>query len=254
MKTLLILLLLSSIVPGQDFADSFNTGSLDTRVWTIDTGSAPGANINHVGIFEAGNVDLSQGMLALRLIQTQSGSVVHSSGAEVRSIGRYGYGRYTWRMRTASTASTWNGAGVPVSGSISSGFTFYSPGYTEVDCPEVEGVRPNTIEFTNWDTNKMNQTSSSTLINPDQGYHDYMCDWSQGKVVYYVDGVLVSTHITHVPSAPAYVLLQLWGTNGSNFGGLATVDTTRWVYFSKFTYSSETSMPAAPTGLTGIVD
>ena len=49
-----------------------------------------------------------------------------------------------------------------------------------------------------------------------------------------IDGVLVSTHSTNVPNAPAYILMNHWGTTSFEE---ATTGVIRWLYFSKFQFS-----------------
>jgi beta-glucanase (GH16 family) len=233
------------------FVDTFDGGSLNTSLWVVDTGNAPGniANVN-VGTLSASNVDLSQGVLAMKLTQTGSAPVT-SVGAEVRSVNTYGYGTYEWVMRASSTATTPGGAGSVTSGQISSGFTYINNSQTEIDSPEIEGQTPNLLEWTNWSTTAKQQYSSTTLANPQAAFHSYKFIWQPGQVDFYVDGALVTTHTMNVPSAPAYILMNHWGTNSTGFGGLATSGTTRWLYFSKFAYSPPGPKP--PTGLTATV-
>lgn len=235
------------------FSDNFAAGSLSS-IWTIDTGTAPG-NITNVnsGTFSASNVSLVAGNLQLKV--TQSGSTpVNSVGAEVRTVALYGYGLYTWSMRSASTATTIGGGGSATSGSISSGFTICNtaanpascPTYTEIDSPEVEEQTPHNIEFTNWTSTSTNSTCSFNLVaGADQAVHNYSANWTPGQVIYSVDGTPVCTKTTNVPTAPAFILLQVWGTNSTGFGGLATVGTTRFVYFNNFAY-----VPFIPSGST----
>lgn len=208
---------------------------LDPLKWVIDTGSAPGtiASVN-TGTFSAGNVDMSQGVLALKV--TQSGAApVLSTGAEVRSVNLYGYGTYECTMRASSTAVTPAGAGVVTSGQVSSCFTFVNNSQTENDYPEIEGQSPTTLEWTNWSGLAAKQASSTAAgFNPQDGFHVYKTVWAPGQITYYVDGVLVDTHTQNVPVAPAYILFNHWGTNSASFGGTATVGTTRWMYISKF--------------------
>jgi len=203
--------------------------------WVIDTGQAPG-NIPGVneGTFSADNVDFVQGVMRLKLTQTGS-APVQSVGAEVRSVGTYGYGTYEWTIRTSSTATTPYGAGDVVSGQISSGFTFINNSQTEIDF-EIEGQNPDTVWMTNWNGINNKDYSSAYFANPDQGFHKYKFVWSPGRIDFYLDGSLVSTHTQNIPSAPAYIMANHWGTNSTGWGGLATVGVTRYMYISRFTF------------------
>lgn len=228
------------------FTDSFNTGSLSS-LWTIDTGTAPG-NIGGVnsGSFSSSYVDLSGGLLRLKVTQSGAGPVI-STGAEVRSVSRYGYGTYTWNMRMASTATTSTGAGTLTSGQVSSSFLYFqnpSP-LTEIDAPEVEGqaVGGNpagkTLEYTSW-TNGVVDTNTNVLASaqPDQGFHIYKTIWAPTAITYCVDGVQVAQHTTNIPTQAAYILVNLWGTNSTGFGGLADTIDTRYMYISSISYST----------------
>lgn len=221
------------------FTDSFNTGTLDSSLWVIDTGNAPGNNSSNTSSFSSSHVSLSQGMLDLKLTQSGS-SPVTSIGAEVRSIKTYGYGTYEWVYRAATTSLTPNGAGSSASGSDSGGFIFINNSQTEIDF-EVEGQFPTQLELTNWSTTSSKQYSPYTMANASNAFHTYKFVWSPGQIIFYLDGLQISTHSLAVPSAPAYVMMNIWGTNSKSFGGLATPGVDRHLYVSRFTYTSTAS-------------
>jgi endo-1,3-1,4-beta-glycanase ExoK len=222
---------------GASFSDTFNTGALDPTKWLASNGFAPGAisGMNY-GSFVPSNVDMSKGMLCLKLQQTQGSSGVLSVGGEIQSLTTYSYGTYEWVMRTSSTSSTPTGAGKAVSGQISAGFSFVNNSETEIDF-EIEGQNPNTIWMTNWISTSQKQYSSIFLASPDASFHRYKFVWVPGKIDYYIDGVLVATHTSNVPSAPAYILINHWGTNSTGWGGVATINIERYLYVSSFTYT-----------------
>jgi len=222
------------------FTTVFSGGGLPTG-WTIDTGPAPG-NIGGVntGTFAADHCLFNQGVLDLKLTQTGSAPVT-SIGCEVRSNATYGYGTYHVIARPASTATTPTGAGTAVSGSDSSPMFTYlgtpDPSTTEIDSPEIEGQSPNNCEWTNWKTTSAKQGSITTCTGG-SAFHDYSFTWSPGKIQFFYDGILAATHTSNVPTAPAYILTSLWGTNSTSFGGLATVGTTRHQYVKQISFSS----------------
>jgi endo-1,3-1,4-beta-glycanase ExoK len=219
------------------FSDNFGTGNLDPSKWLASNEPAPG-NISGVnyGSFVPSNVDLSKGMLCLKLQQQQGASGVLSIGGQLQSLTTYGYGTYEWVMRASSTSATPSGAGSVVSGQISSGFSFVNNSQTEIDF-EVEGQNPNTVWMTNWISTTQKQYSNVSLANPEAGFHHYKFVWSPGKIDYYIDGTLVSTHTSNVPSAPAYIMINHWGTNSTGWGGHATVGIERYLYVSSFIYT-----------------
>jgi len=217
--------------------DNFSTGQLDRSKWLASNEPAPGSisGVNY-GSFVPSNVDLSKGMLCLKLQQQNGSSGVMSVGGQIQSVVPYGYGTYEWIMRTSSTSSTPNGSGSRVSGQVSSGFTFINNSQTEIDY-EIEGSHPDTVWMTNWTTVNAKQYTSATLTAPDAGFHSYKFVWTPGKIDFYLDGVFVSTHTVNIPSSPAYILVNHWGTNNSKWGGTATLGVERYLYISRFTYT-----------------
>ena len=229
------------------FHETFSGGTLDKTKWFIDTGRAPGniAGVN-TGTLSADHVDLSSGMLRLKLTQSVSGALAISTGAEIRSKQLFGYGAYVWIGRAASTSPTPRGAGSAVSGSVTDVFNFINDSETEIDF-EYQGQSPSTLEMTNYSTVSHSQSTSTPVSGADGGFHEYKFVWSAGKIEFYVDGTLVSTHTEHIPSAPAAVLINLWGTNSTSFGGVATPGAISYLYLSSFSYTaSDIPLPLAP--------
>jgi endo-1,3-1,4-beta-glycanase ExoK len=228
---------LVSVGGSNTFSDTFGGGHLDPSKWLATNGPAPG-NISGVnyGSFVSSNVDLSKGMLCLKLTQQQGPNGIISVGGEIQSATTYSYGTYEWVMRASSTSSTPTGTGSVVSGQISSGFSFVNNSQTEIDF-EIEGQHPNTVWMTNWQTTSRKQYSSVFLSAPDAGFHRYKFVWVPGKIDFYVDNVLVSSHTNNVPSAPAYIMMNHWGTNSKGWGGLAAVGVQRYLYISSFMYT-----------------
>jgi endo-1,3-1,4-beta-glycanase ExoK len=226
-----------SVSSSGSFSDTFSAGVLDPSKWLASDSFAPGSisGVNY-GSFVPSNVDLSKGMLCLKLQQQEGSSGVLSVGGEIQSLTTYGYGTYDWVMRTSSTSSTPTGTGSVVSGQISAGFSFVNNSETEIDF-EIEGQNPNTVWMTNWISITQKQYSNVFLASPDANFHHYKFVWVPGKIDYYVDGVLVSTHTSNVPSTPAYILINHWGTNSTGWGGVATIGVERYLYVSSFTYT-----------------
>src|ERR1700690_2293611 len=148
-----------SAVPA--FHETFSGGTLDTTKWFIDTGSAPGniAGVN-IGRLSAEHVDLSAGMLRLKLTQNVSGALATSTGAEIRSKQLFGYGTYGWVARAASTSATPRGAGSAVSGTVFDVFNFINDSETEIDF-EYQGQSPSILEMKNYSTVSHSQSTST---------------------------------------------------------------------------------------------
>ncbi len=217
------------------WSDNFNTGVLDGNRWTIATWGAPAG-----GYFSAGNVDLSQGMLCLKLEQYRlSDGTLVSYGGQIESNITYGYGTYQWTVRAGSTAVTPDGPGVAVSGGVSAGFNWINDSQTEIDI-EFAGDLPNFVDFTSWTSLSSNTDTDLRLpFDATQAFHNYKFVWQAGKIAYYVDGVLLASHITNVPVAPAAIIMNHWGIDNPSWGGTATVGITRYFYVSNFTFTPE---------------
>lgn len=228
---------LISVSGSGSFSDTFDAGVLDPSKWLASNGFAPGSisGVNY-GSFVPANVDLSKGMLCLKLQQTQGSSGVLSVGGELQSLTTYGYGTYEWVMRASSTSSAPTGAGTAVSGQVSAGFSFVNNSETEIDF-EIEGQNPDTVWMTNWISTTQKQYSSVFLASPDANFHHYKFVWVPGQIDYYIDGKLISTHTLNIPSTPAYIMINHWGTNSTGWGGLATIGVERYLYVSSFTYT-----------------
>ena len=232
----LFLLMLAGAAEAQSFTDDFSTGVLNTQKWAIDGGASPNSPGN-VGTFSSSNVNLSPGMLGLRLDQTCAQSGCTSIGAEVRTVARYGYGTYSWTAKVANVSGTVNGLFLYFGG------TNTAPSYTEIDF-EVEGQSPGLLELTSWldPTPPGMLTTTQPETGMDTAFHTYMLIWQAGQIDYYFDGSLVSTHTTNVPTNPAYAHMNIWGTNSVDYGGPGT-DGTRWLWIKKFSYSPSTVAP-----------
>lgn len=229
--------------------DDFNGSSLDTNRWVIMTGQAPGyiAN-NHIGFFYPDHVWLSDGHLVLRLDQ-QYGQVgtnlagVISVGGGISSKQTYGYGTFEWTMQMSSTATSpsppaISNSGLPVSGSVSAGFIYVNNSQTEIDF-EFCGDDPNTLFATNWKTVNNSTSYLVPAFALSGETHTFKFVWSRKSISYYLDGVLKAVSTTNVPSAPAYFMISHWGSNNPWFGGLATVDVTRYFYIDHVSYTPQ---------------
>lgn len=147
----------------------------------------------------------------------------------------FGYGTYVWLIRASTTSPTPYGAGTEVTGQISSGFTFIDNSETEVDF-EIEGDHPAVMQMTNWISPTLKQNSSTPIPHPAK-FNRYKFVWSPGKIMFYIDGVLVSTHTQNVPSAPAYIMINHWGTNSTGWGGLATPNVDRYMFVKSVSFT-----------------
>jgi len=212
------------------FEDHFNTGALDTTKWTVSTWNAPQG-----GKFQADRVSCAFGMLGMRLTQDSNKL---SIGGEITLKRLCGFGTYEWQAKASSTAPTPNVLGSPVSGSVTGLFNYVGDSDTELDL-EVEGCRPNLVQATTWHSVGMpNENTQYPIQAPlSDAFHSYKYVWAPGKVQYYFNGILFATHTRNVPTAPAYPMINHWGTNNANWGGVATPNVDRWLWVSMFRFT-----------------
>ncbi len=222
--------------------DDFTGSTLDLSRWIVMNGQAPGAIAdNHIGYFQPDRVSLSNSYLVLLLTQ-ENGQVgtnpngVISRGGGIHTTQTYGYGTYQWRMRMSSTAGSPLDAGNAVSGSVSAGFIYVNNSQTEIDF-ELSGQTPNTLFMTDWHGINNSTTVSVPLYGISSDFHTYKFVWTRGKITYYVDDVVQATVTTNVPTAPAYFMISHWGSNSTNWGGLATIGVSRYFYIDWASYS-----------------
>jgi hypothetical protein len=201
----------------------FNFSGYD---WETHNGSAPPVgNVNgNVGTFDPMNVSVGS-ELVLSLTQTQNGSQILSSGSEVMTKQTFSYGTFEFTSRVDNV----------LSGSDSSGFLYAPNSSTEIDMEQV-GNKPDAVDCTNWKGVSNFQDTEVTGFHQGNS-HDFKIVWASTHVDWYVDGQLVVSHTQAVPSAPAPFLFNMWGTNKSTWGGMATVGPTRYMYISNFKYT-----------------
>ncbi len=178
----------------------------------------------NVGTFDPINVAVGS-ELVLSLTQTQNGSQILSSGSEVMTKQTFSYGTFEFTSRVDNV----------LSGSDSSGFLYAPNSSTEIDMEQV-GNKPDAVDCTNWKGVSNFQDTEITGFHQGNS-HDFKIVRAATHVDWYVDGQLVVSHTQAVPSTPAPFLFNMWGTNKSTWGGMATVGPTRYMYISNFKYT-----------------
>ena len=177
-----------------------------------------------MGTFDPKHVSLGS-ELVLTLTQTKQGSKILSVGAEVQTQKKFTSGTFEFTSRVSNVAS----------GSDASGFLYASNSITEIDMEQV-GNKATAVDCTNW--KGLTNFRDTQVFGYDQGRtHDFKIVWRSTHVDWYVDGKLVVSHTKAVPSAPAPFLFNLWGTNNSAWGGLASPGVTRYMHITSFKYT-----------------
>lgn len=222
---------------------AFNNGL--GKSWRIAAWQSPDskAGLNH-GTYVPENVDFVDGILRLKVDQTQGPDGVISKGAAIWTKEKFGYGTYEFVMRMASESPTPYGTGHAQSGTVSSAFLYFKNSQTEMDT-EFLGNK-NSLWTTNWHninfdkqpeyTPNVRTTDEIPNASLATEFHTYKLVWQPDSVKWYIDGVLVTSHSTNVPIAAAYIILQIRGTNSDEWGGKATVNTVRYAYVKSVKY------------------
>jgi beta-glucanase (GH16 family) len=182
-------------------------------------------NVNgNVGTFDPNNVTVGS-ELVLSLTQTQNGSQIKSVGSEVITKQTFTYGTFEFTSRVSEA----------LSGSDAGGFLYATNSATEIDMEQV-GNKADAVDCTNW-KGTANFQDTQVFGYQQTNTHDFKIVWQPSFVDWYVDGTLVVHHTQAVPSAPAYFLFNIWGTNSSSWGGTATIGPTRYIYITSFKYT-----------------
>jgi beta-glucanase (GH16 family) len=239
--SLLVLFLATfAVAQSPTFSDDFSAGKLDTDKWTISKGYGPGTVGNLTSLYDPANVDFSQGMLRIALVQTnpKQGQIV-STGGEIRSIRRFGFGKYGFTVRIGTTSSTPNGPGSSVSGGVTGLFSYYNNSQTEIDF-EFLGSEPGNTYVTSWANRSQKKSpvfnQQTKVANLSDGFHRFEYVWKPGSIEFYIDGKFVGVHTKNVPSAPAFICIDHWGNN-RRWGGTATFKTPRYIFVKNVTFT-----------------
>lgn len=226
--------------PQPTFGSNFSSGLLEPTKWKASSYTQPNyAGAGNTVTFSPKNLLFDEGMLCIRLDQPDS---AHSTGGEIQSLNKYGFGKYFFTMRVSSTAPTATSEGSVVSGSDSGAFLFFDNSETEIDI-EYCGGTPNNIWLTNWINPTptlpptLKQYSEPALSNLAHGFHLYQIDWSPTEVKWLIDDVVVATHTQNVPQVPAFIMINFWGTNDKNWGGLASPGVSRYLYVKSVSFT-----------------
>lgn len=233
------------------FTDNFEGTAVDGSRWVVANGQAPGYRFaDHIGYYQPDRVSVGGGLLRIMLTQEYGpvdGGVwgVVSRGGLVYSKLKCGYGTYEWYVRMSTTSADPNiPTGGPLSGSVSAGFNYVNNSETEIDF-EFSAMTPDRLYMVNWRNTDPSQDPTEQQetyhywpsFDSTSGFRHYKYVWEPGKITFYVDPLTPVVHTTNVPSAPAYFMMNHWGTNSDRWGGDATVGATRYYYIDwvKFT-------------------
>jgi beta-glucanase (GH16 family) len=191
-------------------------------------------------MFSPSHVFFVNGLLCLKLSQVKNPDGTFSStGGEIATNKQFLYGTYEWVVKTSSNAAASTSAGAAISGSISGCFAYNTNAMTEIDI-EFEGIptRCNLAQFTSWvgDTNP-NEFTQVAAKPPCAAFHSYKFIWRPSGITFYIDDQPVSAHTKVIGNTAAAAIINHWGTNDPNWGGVATPGVDRYLWVKSFSYT-----------------
>ena len=251
MKAILLSLLVASLsfnaaaqISAPGFSDNFAGRNLDENKWNIATYTSPDSKAGaNRGKYIPEYIDLSQGLLRIRVTQRFVSGEAQSFGGAIISKDRFGFGTYEFEMRMSSTSATPNGEGKASTGAISSGFLYHNKSESEIDL-EFLG-NENAIWISSWhnpdprgNPSPFDKTSEKIgNQNLATRFSKYKVVWTPQAVDVYIDDTHVAHQTKHVPQTPAHIILQHRGTNRNQWGGIAKVGVDRYFFVRSVTFT-----------------
>ncbi|HWK14245.1 MAG TPA: glycoside hydrolase family 16 protein [Rhizobiaceae bacterium] len=191
-------------VSAKSFVEDFD--KLDRQRWYISDGWSNGDHQNCT--WSARQVSVADGKLKIGFAKEDYKERNYVCG-EVQTKERYGYGTFEVRMKAAA------GSG------LNTGFFSYigpvdKQPHDEIDF-EVLGKDPSKVQVNQYVNAK--SVGSAKLVEvtggADKDFHDYAFVWEEGRIAWYVDGVLVdeATEADKLPSHASKIFISLWGSD-----------------------------------------
>ena len=179
------------------FRDDFN--GINGGFWQRADGYSNGSMFYCT--WRAGNISNSNGITTLRL-DRDYGPLPYS-GAELRSVQKYGYGYYEVRMKPAKNP-----------GIVSSFFTYTGPTdgtpWDEIDI-EFLGKDTTKVQFNYYTNGVGNHEMVYNLgFDASQAFHTYAFEWKSDSITWYVDGRAVHKATQSIPRNPGKIMINLW--------------------------------------------
>lgn len=215
--------------------DYFGDGHLDTNVWRPTTATLPSED-SYVTSYAPANLNYDFGMVRVALNQTSGAS----SGGHIVSRTRYNYGSYEFVLRVATSAESPNAPGALIPGTLTEFGLFFDGdegGYNSISLKhEGQWQRGNQFTATNSDGSGMTTTVLEAPA-PEAGFYSVKIVWESDRIEYFVQGKLLATVTTNVPSIAANAFFAVRGANDANDGGLAALNSPRYAYLSYFRWT-----------------
>lgn len=129
------------------------------------------------------------------------------AGAEIRSHGFYGYGRYEVSMKAIKN-----------DGVVSSFFTYTGPSdqnpWDEIDF-EILGRDTTKVQLNYFTNGKGNHEWMHDLgFDASEDFHRYAFEWRPDRIDWFVDDVLIHTATEDIPQTPGKIMANVWCGKG----------------------------------------
>ncbi|KQR30391.1 glycoside hydrolase family 16 protein [Agrobacterium sp. 22094] len=217
---------------GKSFIENFD--SMDRSFWYVSDGWNNGPHQNCT--WSKKLVAFESGHLELGFSNEKAGDRNYSCG-EIQTKGRYRYGTYEARIKTA-----------PGSGLNSAFFTYIGPTdkkpHDEIDM-EILGKNSNQVQLNQYISAKGgNEKLVDVPGGADKGFNDYAFVWEPQRLRYYVNGKMVHevTDPSKIPQNAQKIFFSLWGTD------------TLKSWMGKFDYSGPVTMQVDRFAFTALGD
>lgn len=188
---------------GKSFVEDFN--SMNRSFWFVSDGWNNGSHQNCT--WSKTLVKFDRGQLVLRFQEGKTGDRNYSCG-EIQTKGRYHYGTYEARMKTATG-----------SGLNSAFFTYIGPTdkkpHDEIDM-EILGKDLSQVQLNQYISAKGgNEKFVDVVGGADKAFNDYAFIWEPQRLRYFVNGKMLHevTDPTKIPQNPQKIFFSLWGTD-----------------------------------------
>lgn len=153
------------------------------------------------------NVTFENGKMQLIIDKEAEDLSIPYSGAEYRSKGFYGYGRYEVSMKAIKN-----------DGVVSSFFTYTGPSdknpWDEIDI-EILGKDTTKVQFNYFTDGKGNHEYMYDLgFDASEDFHTYAFEWHKDKIVWFVDGKEAYTADKTIPVTKSKIMMNVWCGKG----------------------------------------
>ncbi|KAH8555900.1 concanavalin A-like lectin/glucanase domain-containing protein [Umbelopsis sp. PMI_123] len=180
--------------------------------YRVSSYTIPAKHVNtYDRVFSQGNTDILDGNLQLS-VTNNNGDI--KCGSISTSREDFLYGSFRANMKITS-----------VPGTVAA-FYLYKNDTSEIDMETLSAVHDPWKVYVSVKPQIYNSDGSAAYetlrrhvesISPTNEFHEYRFDWFPGVVNYYMDGALIETITTNVPSSPGRIVFNHWTDGNINY-------------------------------------